>query len=103
MQRVWGGGKEQGLGWHSNGIRCSGWLSNTCMQRELYSWVESGEGGMGGLGDEQKAHLNHEVLDAPVKDGVGIVSALRQDEEVLAGAGRQIAVQLQVKVSQVGV
>lgn len=55
------------------------------------------------LGFVQKAHLNHEILDAPVEDGVGVVPALRQDEEVLAGAGRQVAVQLQVEVSQVGV
>lgn len=52
---------------------------------------------------KMSAHLDHEVLYASVENGVSVVTALRQDEEVLAGAGSQVAVQLQVEVSQVGV
>ena len=48
-------------------------------------------------------YLYHEVFDVSVEDGVCVVAALREDEEVLAGAGGQVAVQFQVKVPQVGV
>ena len=48
-------------------------------------------------------YLYHEVFDASVEDGVCIVATLRQDEEVLASPGSQVAVQLQVQIPQVGV
>lgn len=49
------------------------------------------------------AHLNHEILDASVENGVSVVTTLGQNKEVLTGAGSQVAVELQVQVSQVGV
>lgn len=38
-----------------------------------------------------------------MEDGVGVVPALRQHEEVLACARREIAVQLQIEVAQIRV
>lgn len=49
------------------------------------------------------AHLDHEVADAAVEGGVGVVARLGQNEEVLAGAGHDVAVQLQIEVPQAGV
>ena len=46
--------------------------------------------------------LYHEVLDISVKNGVCVVAAFRQDEEVLAGPRRKVTMQLQVEVAQVG-
>ena len=45
-------------------------------------------------------HLDHEALDASVKDGVLVVAALRQHQEIFAGAGRHITVQLQIQIPQ---
>lgn len=50
-----------------------------------------------------KLHLYHEAADGPVEDGVLVVPAFREHEEVLTGARRYVAVQLQVEISQAGV
>lgn len=49
------------------------------------------------------AHLDHEVLDVAVEGRAAEVPALRQRQKVLAGARRDVAVQLDVEVAQGGV
>ena len=56
-----------------------------------------------GKNAQHATYLYHEVLDVPMEDGVCVVATLRQDEEVLAGARRQVTMQLQVEIPQVGV
>lgn len=50
-----------------------------------------------------KAHLEHEIAYTAVEDGVGVVVGLDQDEEILAGAGHNVTVQLQVQIPKAGV
>ncbi len=50
-----------------------------------------------------KSHLDHEALDASVKDCILVVTALSQHQKIFTGAGRDIAVQLQVQVPKAGV
>lgn len=47
------------------------------------------------------AYLDHEVLDAAVELGSGVVAHGTQGKEVFASPGNDVAVQLQVEVSQV--
>jgi len=63
-----------------------------CMQHARAQWP-------GG----HPAHLDHEVLDAAVEGGAVVVALCREPQEVLARAGRDVAVQLQVEVAHVGV
>ena len=52
---------------------------------------------------QEMTHLYHEVLDVSVENGICVVAAFRQDEEVLASAGRKVTMQLQVEISKIGV
>ncbi len=53
--------------------------------------------------NELSPDLDHEVSYAAMEDGVTVVAGLSQDKKVLAGAGGNVAVQLQIEVSQAGV
>mmetsp|Transcript_36702 Transcript_36702/g.103578 ORF Transcript_36702/g.103578 Transcript_36702/m.103578 type:complete len:267 (+) Transcript_36702:174-974(+) len=49
------------------------------------------------------AALDHETLDATVEHGAIVVALLTQLQEVLAGPGHQVAVELDVEIPQIGV
>ena len=49
------------------------------------------------------AHLDHEALYAAVEDCIRVVTALGQHQKVLAGARRNVAVQLQIEVAKIRV
>ena len=46
----------------------------------------------------QGLHLDHEVPDAAMEGGAGVVPTLSKDQKVLAGARGNVTVQLQVDV-----